>query len=92
VIGSGSLSASICDDPVATAEQLAELYHSGITAAPKYLLPAGQLARAIESEEDAAKLLEELRGLVGTYRNALCRPADVNIGRAQRGIDHLMPG
>ena len=65
--GSGSLSASICDDPVATAEQLAELYHSGITAAPKHLLPVAQLARAIDSEANAAKLLEELRGLVGAH-------------------------
>ena len=47
------------------AEQLAELYPSGITAAPKHVLSASQLARAIESEEDAGKLLEELRALVG---------------------------
>ncbi len=74
--GSGSLSASICDDPVAMAEQLAELYHSGITAAPKHVLSAGQLARAIESEDDAGKLLEELRSLVGERHTiARCLPS-----------------
>ena len=73
--GSGSLSASICDDPAAMAEQLAELYHSGITAAPKHVLSAGQLARAVESEEDAAKLLEELRGLVGELAKHLAPTA-----------------
>ena len=66
------------------AEQLAELYHSGITAAPKHVLSAGQLARAIESEDDAAKLLEELRGLVGGRRTHTCRLPSL-LSRMQQG-------
>ncbi len=65
------------------AEQLAELYHSGITAAPKHVLSAGQLARAIESEDDAGKLLEELKSLVGERRTVACRLPSLRSGRCQ---------
>ena len=56
----------MCNDPLATASQLGELYPSGVSTAPKYVINASDLLMAADSEEDAALLLDYLRGQLST--------------------------
>lgn len=51
----------MCDDPLVTAAQLGELYPSGVSSAPKYVISSVDLISAADSEETAAIMLERLK-------------------------------
>jgi hypothetical protein len=69
--GSRSLASQLCMDKLETANQLAELYPSGVSTPPKHTLPVPELLAAAEDEEAIDKLFEQLRGYVGVWPLAL---------------------